>query len=73
MGMFRSAATSVYVLIFFLAFTSTAITFLLLDKSLHKVAASGGLIVLIHIVLHEIYPGVAYVPATTFFRFSAIA
>ena len=72
-SMFRSAATSVFVLIFFLAFTSTAITFLLFEKSLYKVAASGGLTALVHIVLHEIYPGAAYVSAETFFLSSAIA
>ena len=72
-GMRRSAATSVYVLIFFLAFTSTAISFLLFQKPLHNVVASGGLTALMHVVLHEIYPGADYIPTVTFLEFSAIA
>ena len=72
-SIYRSAATSVYVLIFFLAFTSTAISFLFFDKPLYKVITSGGLTAATHLVLHEIYPGTRYIPATSFFKFSLLA
>jgi ABC-type lipoprotein release transport system permease subunit len=70
---YRSAATSVYLLIFFLAFTSTAISFLLLEKQVSRVFTSGCLTALMHSVLHEIYPGADYVPAVSFLKFSTIA
>jgi hypothetical protein len=72
-GMYGDAVTSVYVLIFFLAFTSTTISFLLFGKLLYKVIVSGGLTALAHVVLHEIYPAVGYITAATFIEFSAIA
>jgi ABC-type lipoprotein release transport system permease subunit len=72
-GMYSDAATSVYVLIFFLAFTSTTVSFLMFEKILYKVAASGILTALTHIVLHEIYPAVSYIPNATFIEFSAVA
>jgi len=72
-GMYSDALASVYVLVFFLAFTSTAVSFLLLEKILYKVIASGGLTALTHTVLHEIYPAVGYIPDATFIELSAIA
>jgi ABC-type lipoprotein release transport system permease subunit len=72
-GMYASAEMSVYVLIFFLAFTAASICFLLFEKSLQKVIGSGILTALVLIVLREIYPGAAYVPITTFLEISIIA
>lgn len=72
-GIFNSAAISVFILIFFLAFTSMVITLLLFEKSLYKAAASGSLTALFHILLHNIYPGATYIPAETFFASSVIA
>lgn len=72
-GMYGSAATSVYVLIFFLAFTSTTISFLFFEKSRYKLVASVGLTVLMHLMLHEIYPGADYISTVTFLEFSAVA
>jgi len=72
-GIFSSAATSVFILIFFLAFTSMVITLLLFEKSLYKAVASGILTALFHILLHNIYPGATYIPAETFFASSVIA
>jgi len=72
-GMYGDAVTSVYVLIFFLAFTSTTISFLIFEKQLYKVIVSGGLAALAHMVLHEIYPATGYISNATFIEFSAIA
>ncbi|RLI33984.1 hypothetical protein DRO56_00330 [Candidatus Bathyarchaeota archaeon] len=72
-GTYRSAATSVYILIFFLAFTSTTISFLFFEKLWHKTAASGGLTAVTHLLLHEIYPGAAYISARSFSTFSLLA
>lgn len=55
--MYTSAATSVHMLVFFLAFTATAICFLLFDKTLLKVLSSAFLTASMNIALHEIYPG----------------
>lgn len=71
--MYKSAATSVLVLMFFLALTSMTIAFLLFENPLRKTVASGGLTAIFHIVLHEIYPGVAYIPVETFIGFSAFS
>jgi len=70
---FNSATASSFVLMFFLALTSTAIAFLLFENPLRKAVASGGLTALFHIVLHEIYPGAAYIPVETFITFSAFS
>jgi len=72
-GMYSDAVTSVYVLLFFLAFASTTISFLLFDKLLYKVVVSGILTALVHVVLHTIYPAITYVSVATFAEFSAIA
>ncbi|MHA1860068.1 MAG: ABC transporter permease, partial [Candidatus Asgardarchaeia archaeon] len=72
-GAYRSAATSVYILIFFLAFTSTTISFLFFEKLRYKTAASGGLTVVTHLLIHEIYPGAAHISAGSFFTFSLLA
>ena len=71
--MFKSATVSALVLMFFLALTSMTIAFLLLENPLRKAVASGGLTALFHIVLHEIYPGVATIPVETFIGFSAFS
>ncbi|MBA7640273.1 hypothetical protein ES703_47938 [subsurface metagenome] len=71
--MFNSATASAFVLMFFLALTSAAIAFLLFENPLRKAVASGGLTALFHIVLHEIYPGVAYIPVENFISFSAFS
>jgi len=72
-SIYSSAATSVYILIFFLAFTSTTISFLFFEKLWHKTAASAGLTVVTHLLLHEIYPGAVYISAKFFFAFSLLA
>lgn len=71
--MFRSAETSVYVLIFFLALTSTAITFLLFEKTIGKVLSSALLTTGMHAVLHVIYPGASYVPVVQFVLVSVVS
>ncbi len=72
-GMYNDASTSVYILIFFLAFASTAVSFLAFNKPSHKVIASGILTVLMHALLHETYPSISFFPTVAFIEFSAIA
>jgi len=62
----REAALSVYILIFFLALTSSSITFLFSDRRSTKLAGSPMVYAVALAILHLTYPGSAVVPPKLF-------
>ena len=67
-NMQADATSSVYIIVVFLALTSTTIAFLLTNRDATKVLGSTGIYVCFLSVLYVAYPGSALVPLTGFLR-----
>ena len=75
-GLVRSysdAALSVYMLIFFLAFASTAIAFLLLNRESYKLVGNPAVYIVTLVVLYLTYPGSVMIPLHLFLRSAGLA
>ncbi|MEM3006030.1 MAG: FtsX-like permease family protein [Candidatus Bathyarchaeia archaeon] len=72
-GMARDAATSIYIIIFFLAFSSTSVAFLIFEKEASKLLGSLGAYILSLTVFYIIYPGSSMISSTIFLKSAAFA
>ncbi|MFQ6053439.1 MAG: FtsX-like permease family protein, partial [Candidatus Bathyarchaeia archaeon] len=72
-GLYRDAALSVYILIFFLGFTSVAIAFLSSNRESTKLLGSSVIYAAALAALYLTYPGSAIVPVETFAGSAALA
>jgi len=70
---YTDAALSVYMLIFFLAFASTAIAFMLSNRDSIKLMGSAALYAVTLAVLYLTYPGSVMIPLELFLRSAALA
>jgi len=72
-GLYDDAALSVYILIFFLAFSSTAMAFLLSNRDSVKLVGGAAVYAVTLAVLYLTYPGSVIVPLGRFAASAAIA
>lgn len=70
-GMARDAATSVYIIIFFLALSSTITAFLIFEGEAGKLLGSLGIYLSSLMALYTIYPGSSTVSSQSFFEMAA--
>ncbi|MBS7638274.1 hypothetical protein KEJ49_05250 [Candidatus Bathyarchaeota archaeon] len=72
-GMARDAATSIYIIIFFLAFSSTSAAFLIFEKDAGKLLGSLGAYSFSLTVFYTIYPGSSMISSASFLESAAAA
>lgn len=72
-SMLMDAATSVHVILAFLALTSTAIAFLIFNRGVAKVCGSIAAYAFFSIVLYYVYPGSVTVPTTRYIGTGVVA
>ena len=72
-GLYGDAALSVYILISFLAFASTAIAFLLSNRDATKLVGSATVYAVTLVVLYLTYPGSVIIPLKAFAGSAALA
>ena len=72
-SMYTEALRSVFLLILFLAFTATAVSFLLFEEKAHKAIGSSGFYVVFLLGLYLLYPGSRLVEASLFLTVSIVS